>query len=168
MDLKTSFEMLEKSGEFKKWRKNHQDSYLCSCFILLGEELVNKELSNWQFDFFVRKTGKIASFVVGKDKTKFCGEDDAFKRKETKVLELNLKNLKISLEKALESACKLKEAKSEKFEKKIVVLQNIDGSVIWNLSLLTDTFSILNIKVSANSGKVLSTERTSLLNFKAG
>lgn len=165
MDLKNSFKKLLSSNIFKKWRSNHKEAYLCSCFILIGDDIVDKNLSKWQFDFWMKEKEKMTSFLMGKE-ISMQEDDESFKKKETKILELDIKKTRLNMEDAFEKIGKMDEAKKEKFSKKIVILQNIEGRTMWNISLITDTFNVLNIKIDAISGEVISKESTSLLSFK--
>ncbi|MBU1204054.1 MAG: hypothetical protein KKG60_03230 [Nanoarchaeota archaeon] len=167
MELKKAFGMLKKSEVFRRWEREHKKAYLCSCFVVIGKTLVHSELSNWQFDFYYG--GNINSFVLSQDgRTRTVEKDKAFKEKEAKITPLNLEDVKINLDDAFKIVCKLEEAKGLGFEKKIVVVQDLGYGAIWNLSMITDSFSVLNTKISAKNGKVISKEIFSLLSLKAG
>ena len=56
--------------------------------------------------------------------------------------------------------------KNETLTKKIIILQNLkEFGHIWNLTFLTSSFKTLNIKIDANSGKILKKKLASLITF---
>jgi len=63
MNSQFLLEKLKSSEEFKKFKKENPDAYLCSGFFMI--DLENKEPKNqYHFDFFVPKTGKTFSFEL--------------------------------------------------------------------------------------------------------
>jgi len=55
---------------------------------------------------------------------------------------------------------------NESVDKLIVVLQNVEGSVLWNITLLTPNFNMFNVRINAVTLEILKQEYSSLLNFK--
>ena len=162
MDLRESYDKLLENEVFKGWKsKEGKDSYLCSCFVMKGENMVHSDLEEWQFGFF--SDGKIVGFVVG-DGVKMQEADTAFKKENDEVLKLDLDNVKFRLDKALVKG--EKEVKQGRVTKKIIILQNWTGDVVWNLSFITDVFEVVNVKIDAVDGKILSKQKNSLLQFR--
>jgi uncharacterized membrane protein YkoI len=92
-------------------------------------------------------------------------EEEAFKEgKSIELLELNKVN--ISLDEALDIAEKKRKEKypSEIIYKSIVILQNI-GVQVWNITLISMSFNIVNIKVDSETGEVVSSNMHSILNL---
>lgn len=150
-----NFKKLTDSQVFKEWKENNKKDYLCS-YVLINEVP--------QFDFYNPKTDKITSFIINKE-IEMKKEQNIFKKSKDKIYELNLDKVKIPLEKAEEIINNLEKYKKETFNKKIIILQS-KKNPLWNLSLITTTLNILNIKIDAVTGEVLSETFESLLNLK--
>jgi len=154
-----SLKKLENSAEFNQWKANHQDYYLSSCFTIL-----NDDKPAWQFHYYSKKADAIVTFEV---KTKITIEpaSKVFKKKDAIVEPLEIAKVKIEAGQALKKVTSLKSYKACSFTQKMLLLQQINQP-IWNLSLITSTYQILNIKLSAVSGEVLSESFESLLSLR--
>ena len=56
-------EKLENSEEFKKFKKENKDAYLCSCFFIIDLESKTPE-NKYHFDFYVPSIKKTFSFEL--------------------------------------------------------------------------------------------------------
>ncbi len=157
----SSLSKLENSKEYKSWKNDNKNSYLCSCFYLDGE-------GDWQFDFYLPKKDKIKTFIVENNEVKGLVDSKIFKKDDSVLKKLDLNKVKVTFENAVGIVDELKNSKykNENIIKRIIILQNIDKEV-WNITYLTSNFNILNIKVDASSGKVLSEKLDSVMRFKA-
>ncbi len=152
---KSSYKKLLASKEFK------QTGFLCSIFVMASpEELKNEE---WQFDFYDEKKDKMTSYTVGEEVKIVDTEADIFKEENTIMKALTLDEVQVSFDKALEKARSFLENETE--NRIIIVLQK-EKVIFWNISLLTTTFNLLNIRMNAISGEILETKKISLLSFK--
>ena len=125
-----------------------EGKYLVSCFIQEGK---------WKIDFYSKDKHKIYTFEKVGDVWK-AKEDDIFQKKK-KVLEpLVLDKVKISYDEAVK--------KVPNDTKTITILQVIDEKIVWNFTLLTPEFKVINIKVDAITGEEISRAEGNLLNFK--
>ena len=160
MDVKKVLNQVKESKEYGKWVKTHKDYFLSNVFIMLEG---NEEIGDVQFGFCDKKGDKITSFIFNKEfKEKF--EDDLFKRPEAKVSKVNIEDVKVEVLDALEIANKSNEKyyPTEFATKKILILQNIDG-IQWNITFITKTFNMINFKIDAIKGLLLTHEKKSLL-----
>ena len=139
------------------------DGYLCSVFVMANVERL--EQSNWQFDFYDKKKDTITSYVCGEEIKEINTDSDVFKEDHVVLKELDLAEVKFSFEEALRKAKKILKTKHESANKVIVVLQ-YSKIQMWNITFLTNTFNMLNIKISAKNGKVVEEKLASLLSFK--
>jgi uncharacterized membrane protein YkoI len=140
--------MLEKIKELLNEIGPVEGKYLVSCFYQRG---------SWKVDFYSKEKHKIYTYekINGEMKVK---EDEVF-QKEKKVLEpLDLSRVKHGFEKALE--------KHDGKEKAIVILQNLNGKVFWNITILTPEFKVINVKVDVETGEIAQNTVDNLLNFK--
>jgi hypothetical protein len=62
MNSQFLLEKLKSSKEFKKFKKENPDAYLCSGFFII--DLENEEFNKYHFDFFLPKSKKTFSFEL--------------------------------------------------------------------------------------------------------
>ena len=148
------FKKLEKSHVFKDWKKENKNYFLYSCF-----SIIDKKEEFWQFDYYSKKLNKITSFKVSEN-IEIFPEDDIFSDGKNTINKLDLKDLKIEFNEIFEKLRK----KHKDVVKEIIILQNSDG-LIWNISLLTSTMNLINVKACASTGKILEEKSESVLNF---
>jgi len=154
MNLKEILETLKDSKTFKDWILRNPTAYLCSCF--------SNNNKDWQFCFYSPKKDKITTFLNNKI---LQSDSEIFRKEKTKVKELKIEDVKIYLSLALKIAEKTKEKYSkEKPGKEIMILQNVTLP-IWNITYLL-SLNILNIKIDAITGKIISESLDSVTDFK--
>ena len=165
MDFKTALEKLKNSPEFRKWISKNKKSYLTYAFTMIE----NSEKSEWQIGYYDKKLDKVTVFTIN-NKIEINPEQDIFKKPGTAVKNINLKDIKFSLDKILKKAQTIKEKKYSKefVTKTIAILQNIDLGQLWNITLITSSLNTINIKIDAKTGKTIKHELISLFQFKAG
>ena len=152
-ELKDILSNLEKTDTFKKWKSTHKNSFLSSFFIV--------DAQGWQLAFYSPSNKKMSTFL----KDRLVQADSAiFKHKEDKVEQLNLDEASLSMEEALNIAKKELEATKPglRTTKTIIVLQKIEN-VLWNISFLTSSFYIFNIKINAANKQIISQDFISSL-----
>jgi len=161
MKFKEKLSELEKSVEFKNWKKEHSSSYLTYGFMMISPD-VKKE---WQIGYYNPDLDKITTFAVS-DKITRNPDSEIFKDKK-KVQELEKDKVKISLDSALEKADKVQREKYAVHTplKKIAILQKLNIGQVWNITYITKTFKTLNIKVSSEDGEVLKYDLIELFKF---
>ncbi len=145
---------LKKTGEKGKY-------YLAHGFLQLNAEF--KPKTTWQIGFYSKKKDKLAVFET--NPVTLIGKEDAFKEKGI-INELKLPILPTS--QAIQTLKELlqKEYSSEQATSTILIVQNIGGQAIYNLTVVTKTFSLLLIHINAITGKVVSHEKRSILDLK--
>jgi len=132
------YKRLISSEIYKKWKSKHPDSFLCSYIII----------ENPQFDFY-NKNGSITSFFM-KNIIEIKENQEVFKKNELKPL--NQDKVRLSNEQVI--GIIKKKYPEEEFTKKIIILQN-PGKLIWNITMITSSLKILNIKIGMNK-KIIS------------
>ena len=158
-ELKSLIKNVEASKEFKDVKDKLS---LCSFF-----SIMEKDKGNWQVDYYNAKKDEIVSFVLDGEKVK-REESKIFKEKESKLDQLNLDSVKVDAKKAFEIADKLREEKykDDSASKKIVILQTIKKPV-WNITYLTGSLNVINIKINAVSGEIVAHNSSSALSLGA-
>ncbi|MEK6835691.1 MAG: hypothetical protein AABX55_01595 [Nanoarchaeota archaeon] len=154
-----SFKKLINSNQFKTWKTKHKNAYLCSCFMITDKD----KGTGWQFDYYLPRINRITSFNV-ENNILVQENQKIFEKAKKKLNKLNLEEAKFSLDKALDIVNK--KHKDKTFMKKIIILQKLNF-LIWNISLLTNDFNLINIKINAVNGNIVEETSASLLQFKA-
>jgi hypothetical protein len=149
------YNRLKESVLFNRWKEKNKEYYLCS-YVLINDAP--------QFDFYNPKSDRITSFVLNK-KIEIKNDQNIFKKAKDKIKELNINKIKISLYHAIKKINSIEKYKHEEFNKKIIILQN-SQCPLWNISLISKTLRILNIKLNAVNGEIISENYESLLNYK--
>lgn len=165
MTIKLAIEKLEKNPEFLEWKKENKNAFLSYAFTVLEE---NKQ-SDWQIGYYDKKNDKMTTFMFKNDDIVICPDEEIFKKENAKIIKLDIKKVNVSLDKALNYADEFQKKKFPKEEslKIIAILQNISGlSNIWNITQITKNFKILNIKINANTGKIIKYNLLSVFDFK--
>ena len=153
----TPAEMLEKvqkSVEFKTWKKKHQKGYLSHFFCPITTDCELK--SDWEIGFYDADSEKMTVFAYGEKITVKENEDDVFKKPEQRVEELEIDSVKTTFTKAVDVFAGHVE---ELFPKAgrgdgFVILQNLEGKSLWNFTFITRDLKFINIKINASSGEV--------------
>lgn len=165
--LKKALKQLGSDPEFKEWKEENKDCYFSYAFnIIKGKD----QLEDWQLGYYDKKKDKVTTFIIKEDDIEIRPEEDIFKKEETEVKEIDLKEAKLNIGDVLK--------KAEEFQKKqypkelpakvILILQNLPGlGNLWNITYVTQAFNTLNIKISSKTGKVLKHELTPLVDFRA-
>jgi len=154
-----AYHRLQESEVFKQWKLNHPAEYLSSCFTVVKKNTI----AQWQFHYYNKQDDTITTFDVKKTTTQEAASK-IFKKPGELVEELELDKVKISFEDALHKAESLSHP-GEEFTEKIIILQQIQQP-LWNISMISSTFNLMNIKISAISGEVLHESFDSLLSLR--
>ena len=164
MEILDVLKRLKENNEFKEWKKKNKDSFLAHIFKMLDD--ANKD--DWQIGFY-NKDDTITTFILTPDGIKIAAAENVFKRPEAKIQRLNEEKIKIDITKALEAAEKVQttEYKNEVPSKIITILQRLDIGQVYNITYVTQSFKVLNLKIDSSTGKVLKKKLTSIMEFKA-
>jgi len=152
MDIKQYLKKVAESKVYKHFMKQHKDYFLVHCFTMLSEG--DKEFK-WELGYYSEKTDKLVVFEAS-PKISMRPEEEAFKPEGT-IKKLEMSKVKTSLSKALKACDELVASKypGKSITKRIIILQSLDKQV-FNITLVTLSFDILNIKIDASTGEVLS------------
>ncbi|MGV8141545.1 MAG: hypothetical protein ACP5NW_03845, partial [Candidatus Woesearchaeota archaeon] len=143
---------IESSDEFKIFIDKNPHYYLVHVFRIID----NDNLGNWQIGYYSKDTDKIVVFEYNNDLVMMHAPEDALKKEEY-INRLDLGALKIREDDVLricEDTLK-DEYPKEIANKRIILLQNLpEFGQVWNITIVTLAFSIINVKVGADSGNV--------------
>lgn len=151
MILKQTIKKVEESKVFKSFIKKHPDYYLVHCFTMVDE---GEKKYVWELGYYSEKTDKMVVFET-EPKIMIRPAEEAFKKEGT-IKKLDLSKVRISLSKALDICNNLVKDKypGQSITKRIIILQHLDKQV-YNITLITRNFNILNIKIDSSTGEVL-------------
>ncbi len=163
MDVKETIKKAESSPEFREFIQKNPDHYLVHAFSINDAQ----GFKGWEFGYYSKSSDKIAIFEFDDDKVTMHPESEVFKPEEKHVKALQLDKVNISYDDAMKIVeSTLKENYREPLIRAIVLLQNIDEfSQIWNTTIITMAFNVINVKLDADSGKVLKHSKESLIGW---
>ncbi|MCF7866113.1 hypothetical protein K9M18_01590 [Candidatus Woesearchaeota archaeon] len=156
MDLKEAYNLVEKSESFISFRENESSYYLVHAF--LTKE--HSKPGEWEFGFYNKQSDKIVVFESSP--VKRLPEQEVFK-KEGDVKPINIDETAISYDEAMQITEHIRREKysSDQIAKYIVILQYIHKQV-WNITLISTAFSIINIRIDSMTGEVISSNKSSI------
>ena len=150
---------VEKSKDFRKLKKENPEFYLAHAFTMIDE---NEKKGAWELGFYSPERDRLAVFET-EPKVRLKSEDEVFKQ-EGIVKPLDVKKIKVSFQKAMELCDELLKSKysAQTVTKRIVIIQSLERPM-YNVTLVTRSFSILNIKIDCQTGEVISDNLQSLM-----
>jgi hypothetical protein len=164
MDFKHVVGLVEESKEFKDFIKNNKEYYLVHVFSLLDSE--HKDV--WQIGYYSKDTDKLVVFEHNNDFILIHPPEDALKKEEY-IKKLELEELETSRGEAVDicDALLKENYPHESLTNAIFLLQNLpEFGQIWNITIVTTTFSVINVKINAVNGKILKHKKENLMNWK--
>lgn len=155
IDLKEVQSAIEASLLFQKWKKEHH-AYLVH-FFLMDEKI--------QVGYYDEKADSIVTFVQEKEVTK--AEDKEIFKQEKKIAPLDMGLVKITVQEAVQKVEAIQKQKypGDMVSKKIIVLQTLGNIPTYNMTLITMTFKMINIRVDAGTGNVLEEKMQPIMDF---
>jgi hypothetical protein len=152
---------LQENQLFKDWKK--ENSFLSHFFNQVSFDLKLK--GSWEVGYFNKDSQKMTIFVQNGADFSIKPEDEVFKKPGDVIEELNLDNVKITFEDALkvfkENVVKL--FPNEKLGDGFVVLQQLQGKVLWNFTFVSKSIKFLNVKIDAVTSKVADHQAVELI-----
>jgi len=144
---------------FQSWSRQHPAQYLTHLFCTLAADFSCKTL--WEVGFYDPKIAKMTIFTFADNgSVAIKPADDVFKKEETVIEQLNLKEMKLGF---AEAAWLFAKQAAVSFAKEVlgdgfVVLQELDRKTIWNFTFVTKSMKFANMKIDSKNGAVLSNE----------
>lgn len=165
MNALDALSVVEKSKGFKVFMSEEKDSYLANVFVFIESNTPPKE---WHVSYYSPKTNLLTAFVTKDAGVERQGASEALKS-EQKIEGLDTKKVKLSSDQALMIASKhqFEHYRTERPIKIIVILQEYKKKTVYNITYITQSFKTLNMKIDADSGKVVSHDLVSLIDTEA-
>lgn len=168
MDMKDKLNLLEGSEEFKTWKADHTDDYLVHFFVMMPEFSSSLDISDLQIGYYNREKDHVTTFDIHGSSISLMPPQEAFK-KEQHIEALSFSLVSVDMGNAYLNALKLQEEEhaGDKPNKTIVLLQEYQKKPIYNITFITASFNVLNIKISAIDGSIIASKKESLMSWKA-
>ncbi len=149
MNAAEAVRKLEASSEFAEWKTANKDAFLSSLFAMFDKEFEGE----WLVGYYSPSAKRITTFFVDELECLKKGDDAS----DTQPKQLDMDKVKVELADALTAAkAALDKKTGEGIQKIIAILQNLDEGQVWNISLMTASFNMFNIKIDAETSKELS------------
>jgi len=162
MDLHEILARLTRHSIFKEWHSKNSEYFLVHAFVLLDE--VNKGIC--QIGFYNHEKERMVTFMVSPTEVQVTQEQEVLK-KESTIQKLNPEDVKLTIEDALKISkqCIKENYSAETPLKEFFIIQNTEGQTMFNITLFTQSFHTINIKINATTGKLIKHSKQQLAEF---
>jgi hypothetical protein len=158
------YKTVVESDEFKKFIEKHPSYYLAHGFLQFDKN--KKVTKDWQLGFYSKENDNLALFIT-KPKIKFTGFEDAFKEEGIiEKLEFDDKSVDVEHVEEIIGGLLATKYSEENPTSYILIIQSKDGKALYNITTITESFAMITIQVDANSGKIISHVKRSILSLK--
>ncbi|MBI3036895.1 PepSY domain-containing protein [Candidatus Woesearchaeota archaeon] len=174
---------VEKTREFSEWRRSNATAFLSSMFCMASEAEQLASAPEWLLSYYDAADDTFTTFstLSGQKATK----EQAFKKGRT-LPQLGIKGVKIGIKGCIKLAegVRSRKYKGESPTRTIAILQPLapielaaSGSsnigseemkgikTVWNITYITASYNVLNIKIDAETGKVLADSISGVMDF---
>ena len=151
--LKQKLKELESSKQYIDFQKENPDIFLSSAFFITDDI----KTQPWELNYYSPLKHK---HILFKDKVE---EQEVFQKEEHKLEELDLDEVKISLEDAWKTT--ETEVKPHSLAKAIIVLQ-VQEKLMWNITYITNELKFINLKIDAKTGEIIKKIENSLTDLR--
>jgi hypothetical protein len=152
---------LESNDRFQSWHQENKECYLCHCMQMLTNE------DAWYIGYYNPNSDEITTFAISETALTKESTEKVFKHPDKKVEKLDFEKVKIFDQEVLAKVSEIckNNYSNEVLSKNIFILQTIDNSIVYNVTIMTMAMNAINIKISAIDGRVLSHRKTSLMDM---
>ena len=149
------FAQLQETRLFLDWKEKHPKGFLSHFFSSLS--FLEESEMHWEVGFFDPQEEKITVFFQEEMNFSCRAPEKVFQEKDKSVEMLSLQEVKITLENALQLFTQELQQRypALKVGQGFVVLQKLQENLLWNVSGMTTSFSVANLKMHAITGKIL-------------
>lgn len=161
MDITEVIKKIESSEEFKNIGP---DYYLVHIFRMMDAD----KSEDCQAGYYNKKSDRVIVFEYNDNTVKALPPEEAFKEKNY-IAALDLGKVKCPMDEALNIAQDVVKNNypSHLLSKAIVLLQKLpEYGQLWNITVITHTFNVINIKINAENSQVIKHGMESLLGWK--
>jgi len=156
---------LRESPKFKAWQSKNKQAKLVHIFLMLEP---NQPVM-YDIGFYDAKKELMTSFVLDEEAKSIETSEskDVFKQEDDIIKPLEEAKIKVCFTEACKTCRELQQSKYKQHTpmKEIVILQNLPIGQVWNITYITSTMQTLNMKVDAETGKILEEKLHQIFGF---
>jgi hypothetical protein len=158
--LKEKYNNLTATEMYKEFMEFHPD-YKLSHFFFVSEKM---NMLDEQIGFYSEKVDKVVSFDLVKHSV--SEPENAAKTSGT-IPSFNLDNVNLDIDETLKMAEEIMKENysSHNPTKYICILQVLEGILMWNITIVTNTLNMINIKMNAKHPKVITHNIQSIMSL---
>lgn len=149
-----ALEALEKNKEFNDWKSTHDKAYLANFFLL-------KERKEVKLAYFNPENNKFTTFIP--KPFEILPEDDVLA--DAIPQQLDMHKVHLPLSKAMDIAEKELNKKGTQIVNQTVAILQCLQVPLYNITFVTMTFNIVNIRIDASSGELIKSAVSNLMDF---
>lgn len=161
MEIKDVITKIESSEEFKTIDPDH---YLVHVFRMMDAHSSDE----CQVGYYSKKSDRVIVFDYLDGNIKMTDPQEAFKEKNF-IAALEIDKINVTMDQALDMAEDVikKNYPAHLLSKAILLLQKLpEYGQIWNVTVITHTFNVINVKIDAVNSKLIKHSMESLLGWK--
>ncbi|MCF7799157.1 hypothetical protein K9M74_04600 [Candidatus Woesearchaeota archaeon] len=160
-EFTTIYDEIISSDTYKKFKEKQPDYNLAHGFLQLNGNFLPSDA--WQVGFYSEKNDNLAVFETNPIKLK--GIEEAFKDGGT------IDTLMMPIIPTNQALDVLKTILAEKYPQEqvnsiILIVQSIGGQAMYNITVVSATFSMIIMRLDAKSGEIISHDKRSILDLK--
>lgn len=158
-DVKEEISRVENNELFFAFKKQKPQAYLAHVFVMKKVGALDKQIG-----YYDPESETITTF--SSEPVREAGSDEAL-TKNGDVKELVLGEVTLSLTQAKSCGVKIVDEHygGQTITQEICILQHLEEGVVWNLTLITSSFNMINVRIDAATGKVIKHEQHSLMSL---
>lgn len=162
-DFSETVKLVTKSQDYTTFKNDHPSYELVHGFLQLNSDFTVK--ANWQLGYYSKDKDDLGTFDT--NPVKFSGFEEAFKKGGT-IDSLGDYTKFLQTSKIIEKLdTHMKSTYSNEVANTyLIILQVIGGISVYNITIVTASFSMITIRFDALSGKIISDEKRSVLDLR--
>ncbi|MEM3074890.1 MAG: hypothetical protein QW727_03040 [Candidatus Pacearchaeota archaeon] len=160
MKIQPYFDKLKKSKAFKEFISKNPNAYLSSGFFVL--DFQNKRNMH-QLDYFIPENKKIETFILD-EKEIIRKESEPMNREIPQKIDKKI-NLDLDVLKGIVEDEMKNQFITDKIQKIIAIVQNIEGKLVWNLNCITNEMGVIKIHIDDKNHSILKFEKINLFDI---
>lgn len=139
----------------------HNPDYKLSHFFFVNE---SNNLVDEQVGFYSEKTDKVVSFDLLRHS---ASEPENAAKTSGTIPSFSVKDVEVDVDEALKICQELvdKEYSQHTSTKTICILQTLDNILLWNITVITNTLHMINIKINAKTKEVITHSAKSIMSL---
>ena len=172
MLIQDKIDNLKSSEAYEQWlHECDSESYLAHIFIMLEKVDQTTILENLpvQIGFYNPSNDTITVFSIDQENNvKKLPDSEVFKEEDKTVVRLDPDSVKIDLKDPFDKAVEFAEKNYQKHQpdRIICILQNIEEQQVYNVTVVTKSFHMINVRIDTSTGEIVKHSISSVFDLK--